>query len=195
MMKKCKMFDQLLNCFRFRSRCDPCPQENIPCCPCHPSGEVPCCPCCGHEEPQPVPVEDSFASFVTFEIQFTNGQPILLGTGTADSTGNITLENNTQVVLKSGYYQVSCSVSAILDKAGYMQITPSYNGASHLEYGIYFKTDTDASSACGSSFFIIAVPEQTNFTLTYNSDVENRSGAAMLTFLKLNREMEDISTV
>ena len=70
-----------------------------------------------------------------------------------------------------------------------MQITPSYNGTSRLEYGIYFKTNTASSSASGSNSFIISVPSQTNFTLTYNSSVGNRSGAATVAVLKLNREI------
>ena len=106
----------------------------------------------------------------------------------ADTTGNIALANNTQIVLAPGYYFISYSVSTILDNAGYMQITPSYNGSPHLEYGVYFKTNTDSSSAYGSNAIIIYVPTQTNFTLTYNSNVANRSGAATVAVLKLTRD-------
>ena len=136
----------------------------------------------------PEPEEDVFASFVVFEVQFANEQPIFWGVGTEDPTGNITLEDNTRIVLEPGYYYIAYSVSAVLDNAGYMQITPFYNGAAHLEYGIYFKTGIASSSACGSGFMIISVPSRTNFTLNYNSSVGNRSGAASITFLKLNRE-------
>lgn len=131
--------------------------------------------------------KDIFASFVTFEIRFTNGQFITLGTGTEDTTGNITLQDNTRIVLNPGYYYISYSVSAVLDTPGYMQITPSYNGTSHLEYGIYFKTNTVSSSAYGSNSMIIYVPSQTDFTLTYNSNVQSRSGAATVAIIKLNR--------
>lgn len=139
----------------------------------------------GPQGPQGEAAEDIFASFFTFEIRFVNGQPIFLVTGTEDTTGNIVLENNTQIVLNPGYYYISYSVSTVLDDAGYMQITPSYNGSSHLEYGIYFKTNTDSSSAYGSNSIIIYVPSQTNFTLTYNSNVGNRSGAATVSVIKL----------
>ena len=133
------------------------------------------------------PAEDVFASFATFEIQFVNGQPILLGTVLADPTGNIELINSNSIVLMPGYYFITYSVSAVLDNAGYMQITPSYNGSAHLEYGIYFKTNVTSSSAYGSNSIIINVPMQTNFTLTYNSNVSSRSGAATISILKLNR--------
>lgn len=143
----------------------------------------------GPQGPQGEPAEDIFASFVTFEIRFVNGQPIPLGTGTADETGNISLVNNTQIVLTPGFYYISYSVSTVLDSAGYMQITPSYNDTPHLEYGIYFKTNTASSSAYGSNSIIIYVPSQTSFTLTYNSNVENRSGAATVAVIKLNRDV------
>ncbi|HIX58817.1 MAG TPA: hypothetical protein IAA45_03770 [Candidatus Blautia gallistercoris] len=176
-MRKRKIFDNWLDCLRPRCDCKNCFPEKIP-----------CCPCCGPQEPQPEPEEDVFASFVVFEVQFANEQSIFWGVGTEDPTGNITLEDNTRIVLEPGYYYIAYSVSAVLDNAGYMQITPFYNGAAHLEYGIYFKTGTASSSACGSGFMIISVPSRTNFTLNYNSSVGNRSGAASITFLKLNRE-------
>ena len=142
----------------------------------------------GPQGPAGEPAEDIFASFYIFEIVFANAQTIPLTTGTADNTQNIVLVNNNQINLTPGYYYISYSVSTILDSAGYMQITPSYNGTSHLEYGIYFKTNTTSSSAYGSNSIIIYVPSQTNFTLTYNSNVQNRSGAATVAVLKLNRD-------
>ncbi|WP_226392978.1 hypothetical protein [Ructibacterium gallinarum] len=78
----------------------------------------------------------------------------------------------------------------MLDNAGYMQVTPAYNNTSHLEYGIYFKTSTSSSSAYGSSAIIFYVPSQTNFTLTYNSNTENRSGAATVAIIKLFKDNE-----
>lgn len=138
--------------------------------------------------PQGESAETAFASFLIFEVKFVNGQNIPLIAATNDTTGNIVLEDNTDIVLEPGYYYISFSVSTILDNAGYMQITPSYNGTSHLETGIYFKTNTDLSSAYGSNSIIIYVPSKTSFTLTYNSNSENRSGAATVSVIKLNRE-------
>ena len=109
-------------------------------------------------------------------------------TGVTDITGNIVLEDNTRIDLMPGYYFISYSVSTVLDSAGYMQITPSYNGTSHLEYGIYFRTNTVFSSAYGSNSIIIYVPTQTSFTLTYNSNVGNRSGEATISVIKLKRD-------
>ncbi|HJB20292.1 MAG TPA: hypothetical protein H9773_01135 [Candidatus Fournierella merdavium] len=123
-----------------------------------------------------------------FERRFENGQPIPLLPGTEDPTGNIVLGDESRIELAPGYYCVTYSVSAILEEAGYMQVTPSYNGTSNLLYGVYFKTGAALSSACGSNSIIIQVPAQTSFTLTYNSNVMSRSGAATVSVLKLERE-------
>ena len=72
-------------------------------------------------------------------------------------------------------------------EAGYMQITPFYISTSHLELGIYFLTPEGRSTANGSNTIIIYIPEKTNFTLTYNSNVSSRDGAATLSILKLQR--------
>ncbi len=136
------------------------------------------------------PPDDIFASFATFGVLFVNASLIPMGTVLADPTGNIVLEDATRVVLMPGYYYVSYSVSALFNAPGYLQVTPSFNGAPHLEYGVYFKTNATSSSAAGASSIIIYVPEQTTFTLTYNSNEEGRSGALTLSFLKLNRTID-----
>ncbi len=167
------------------SKTPDCGPSNIPCC---------CCCCRGPQGPQGEPgpqgpqgesSKDIFASFFIFERRFENSQLIPLITGTEDTTGNITLINDTQIKLNPGYYYISYSVSAILEEAGYMQITPSYNGSPYLPYGIYFKTGTVSSSAYGSNSMIIYVPSQTTFSLTFNSNVGNRSGAATVSVIKL----------
>ena len=141
----------------------------------------------GPQGPQGEPTKDIFASFFIFEKLFQNSQPIPWITGTADTTGNISLINNTEIELTPGYYYISYNVSAILDNAGYMQITPSYNDMPYLTYGIYFKTNATSSSAYGSNSIIIYVPSQTTFKLTYNSNVTSRSGAATISIIKLTR--------
>lgn len=138
--------------------------------------------------PQGEPGTSIFASFAVYEVRFQNGSTIPLGTITSDTSGNITLENNTRILLTPGYYFIAYSVSTILECAGYMQITPAYNGAPRLETGIYFKTGTPSTSAWGANSVILYVPADTAFTLTYNSNVANRSGAATVSVIKLSRD-------
>ena len=131
--------------------------------------------------------DDVFASFATFAIPFTNATQIPLGTSTADPTGQIVLSDPTHIDLAPGYYLISYHVSSILSTPGYMQITPYYNGSSHIEYGIYFRTASNYTTAYGSNSIIIDVPEQTRFSLTFNSPVTNTEGTATITVVKLNR--------
>lgn len=131
--------------------------------------------------------DNVFAFFATYGIQFTNGSLIPLGTGIADPTGQIVLTDATHIALAPGYYLISYHVSAVLQTAGYMQITPFYNSSPHIEFGIYFRTGTDSTSAYGSNSIIIDVQEETRFSLTFNSNSQSRDGAATITVVKLNR--------
>lgn len=133
--------------------------------------------------------EDHFASFATYAGLFTNGELIPFGTSAADPGGQIVLTDPTHITLEPGYYLISYHVSAILRTAGYMQVTPYYGGSSHIEYGIYFKSGTDGSSACGSNSIIIETTEATRFSLTFNSNAQAIEGAATLAVLKLNRAL------
>lgn len=106
-----------------------------------------------------------------------------------DSTGNIVQTDLQRISLAPGYYLVSYKVSGIFDSPNYMQVTPSYNGTSHLETGIYFATSANGSSAAGSAFFIIRAPASTVFSLNYSGSSDAREGEINLTFLKLNRDI------
>ena len=129
----------------------------------------------------------SFASFFNYGTLFNNGSQLPFYPVVTDITGQIVQVSQEQISLEAGYYLVSYHVSAILSDAGYMQITPFYSSTSHLELGIYFLTPEGRSTANGSNTIIIYIPEKTNFTLTYNSNVSSRDGAATLSILKLQR--------
>ena len=106
-----------------------------------------------------------------------------------DPTGNIVQTDLQHISLAAGYYLISYKVSAIFPQPNYMQITPSYNGAAHLETGIYFATSANGSSACGSAFLILYAPTATEFTLYYNGSADARSGDINLTIVKLRRTL------
>lgn len=129
----------------------------------------------------------SFASFANYATIFTNNAPMNLYQDVADITGNITPLNTTTIQLQPGFYQIQYSVSALLTNPGYIQITPSYNGASHIEFGIYANINTARSSAWGSQSIIIEVPTTTTFTLTFSSNTTHTEGQLTLTILKLER--------
>lgn len=133
------------------------------------------------------PSLNAFASFVAFQLPLVQSTQILLFPDVTDDTGNITQSSETTITLQPGYYLVSYKVSAVFRTANYMQVTPFYNGTAHLEYGIYFATTTNGSSATGSAHFIIYAPTETQFSLTYSGSADAQDGEVNLTFLKLNR--------
>ena len=133
--------------------------------------------------------DDVFASFYAFQIPLTVGSLIPLLTDVSDPTGQIVATDAEHITLAPGYYLVSYKVSAIFRAANYMQITPSYNGVSHLNAGIYFATATNGSSACGSAFFIIRAPSSTVFSLTYSGSGNATDGEVNLTIVRLQRPL------
>ena len=142
----------------------------------------------GPTGPAGTPADDAFASFYQYQYPLTQGEQIPLITGVPDSTGNITLTAPQLVTLAPGYYLVSYKVSALFRSANYMQITPSYNGAPHLETGIYFAVGAPGGgSAAGAGFLIIDAPAGTGFSLTYSGSANAVEGEVNLTILKLRR--------
>ena len=133
--------------------------------------------------------DDIFASFYAYQLPFTVGSLIPLITDISDPTGNIVATDAQHITLAPGYYLVSYKVAAVFRTANYMQITPSYNGAAHINAGIYFATASNGSSACGSAFIIIKVPSSTVFTLTYSGSGNAIDGEVHLTILRLRRPL------
>ena len=127
-----------------------------------------------------------YASFFAYMQRFTSGTPISFATAVADSTGHITQPNATRVTLAPGTYLVTYHVSAVLETAGYLQVTPSYNGQAFLQYGVYGRTIDKSVTVSGSSSFIAVVPAQTDLILNVNTDVTTRDGAMTMAILGLN---------
>lgn len=65
-------------------------------------------------------------------VPLPDGSPIPFATGTADATGHIVQTSGTQITLLPGTYLVTYHISAILLTAGYLQITPAYQGRGFL---------------------------------------------------------------
>ena len=117
--------------------------------------------------------------------QFVNGQPLTFKTAVADPTGHITQSSGTQVSLSPGTYLIHYNVEAVLETAGYLQVTPSYNGQGQLPYGVYARTADDNVTVSGSSSFIAEVPAATTLTLNVNSSAATRDGTMTMVILGL----------
>lgn len=141
----------------------------------------------GETGPTGAPALNTFASYAAYQLPLTLNTQIQIFPDVIDTTGNIQQTSENVITLQPGYYLVSYKVSAIFATANYMQVTPFYNGTAHLEYGVYFATATNGSSATGSAHFIINATSETTFSLTYSGSADARDGEINLTFLKLNK--------
>ena len=133
--------------------------------------------------------EDAFASFINTQYILQSGTPIVVYESVPDTTGNIVQSSPQTISLTAGYYLISYKVSGLFRTANYMQVTPYYNGASHLETGIYFATSANGSSACGSAYIILRAPTDTTFLLNYNGSADAREGEINVTIVKLRRSL------
>ena len=134
----------------------------------------------------PVP-DDIFASFINFGAVFDNAALIPMGQSMVDPTGNIVLSEPTRVTLAPGFYKIDYEVSALTMTPTFIQVTPFYNGAAHIEFVIYFMTAVERSSAFGAVSMIIEVPSATPFTLTFNTAGTVRECTLTMTIVKLRR--------
>lgn len=125
---------------------------------------------------------DVFASFVNYMAQFPNASLIPIEVSVLDPTNQIPLTALSHISLAPGYYLISYQVSAMLRTSGYMQVTPFYNGAAHIEFSIYFRIIGDQASAYGSVSLILDTPPGTTWSLTYNSNSANIETLSPLPF-------------
>lgn len=133
--------------------------------------------------------DNVFASFHNAEYSLQQNSLIPLVQSVPDTTGNITLSDPEHIGLEPGYYLISYKVSGLFSTPNYMQVTPSYNGTAHLETGVYFATNADGSSACGSSHFIIRAPASTILTLNYSGSAVARDAEVDMTILRLRHPL------
>lgn len=131
--------------------------------------------------------EDVFASFANVQAVWDNNSLITMFPDVTDPTGNIVQTDFSRITLQPGYYLVGYSISAIYRTASYMQVTPSYNGTSHMETSVYFATSVNGTSAGGSANFIIYAPSETTLSLFYSSPVRATDGIFNMSIVKLNR--------
>lgn len=143
----------------------------------------------GETGPEGTVPNDVFASFVNIQYPLVKNTRISMFPDIIDVTGSILANTLTNIKLAPGYYLISYKVSCVFDKPNYMQVTPFYNGTSHLDKGIYFATNADGSSACGSAFFILKTTSTTDFYLSYNGSANGKEGEINMTIVKLRRPL------
>ena len=140
----------------------------------------------GPTGPEP---NDIFASFKNFSQSPEDGTLLPLYPVVVDPTRQIITQDNQRILLAPGYYLISYQVSGFFREKGYLQITPYYNNAAHLDEGIYFMTGEGTGSADGSAYLIIETAAGTTFSLTFNSSVSVTEVQTTMTVLKLRRPL------
>ena len=143
----------------------------------------------GATGPAGSPPDDVFASFANYMASFPSGTLISMYPSITDPTGQITPTDLQHISLAAGYYLVSYNISVLFDEKNYMQVTPSYNSAAHLDTGVYFMTGEGRSTANGSSHFILRAQVPTVFTLTYSGSATAYDLQLNLTIVRLNRPL------
>lgn len=129
----------------------------------------------------------TFAFYVNYAAVFENAAPLKLYSNITDTTGYIEHISNTTLSLKEGYYQIDYRVTTLLRTPGYIQITPVYNGASHIEFGAYDNTSINNETSIGTNTFIIEVSAPTTFFLQFNSSSIATDGTLSLIIHRLLR--------
>lgn len=129
----------------------------------------------------------TFAFFANYADVFENAAPLKFYPGIIDTTGYIERISNTTISLKEGYYQIDYRVTALLRTPGFIQITPVYNGASHIEFGAYDNTSVNNEASIGTNTFIIEVSAPTTFFLQFNSPSIATDGTLSLIIHRLLR--------
>ncbi len=129
----------------------------------------------------------AFASYANYGERYVDAAQIPLYPVITDTTGNITETSQTAITLNPGYYHITFQVSMLLATPGYAQITPFYDGAPHIEFGIYAKTGDNNVTAAGSTTVIVGITSRSNFSLTFNSPVTNSEAQLTLSIVKMER--------
>ena len=129
----------------------------------------------------------AFASYANYGERYVDAAQIPLYPVITDTTGNITEASQTAITLNPGYYHITFQVSMLLATPGYAQITPFYDGAPHIEFGIYAKTGDNNVTAAGSTTVIVGITSRSNFSLTFNSPVTNSEAQLTLSIVKMER--------
>jgi hypothetical protein len=70
-------------------------------------------------------------------------------------------------VLTPGYYAVSCYICTVLEKRGFVKVTPIYNGCRQTNYTTYAETARRKEMLVISRHFMIEVPVGSTFAFEW----------------------------
>lgn len=132
-----------------------------------------------------------YASFLSTNQLFPNATRLPLTPVLNASQGDIIASDATSLQLRPGTYYCSYEVGGILSTSGYMQITPYYQGAPHIQLGAYDNTNGTNLYAQGVRTCLLQITEPTIFFLQFNTSSRVTDGECHVTLLKLIQQDEE----
>lgn len=127
----------------------------------------------------------SFAAYTSNYNVFTDAIRLPLTPYIQDTHGFITSVDATTLQITQGTYYVSYEVSGLLPTSSYIQITPYYNNATHIEQGAYDNTNGSNLNAQGNRTFVMQVNAPSTFFLQFNSPIRVIDGECHMVIVKL----------
>ena len=91
----------------------------------------------GPAGPPGYPQNSIFASFSAKDLIIQESAWLPLPVEISDITRNISACDDCCIVLTPGYYAVSCYICTVLEKRGFVKVTPIYNGCRQTNYTTY----------------------------------------------------------
>lgn len=134
----------------------------------------------------------SFAAYTSNYNVFTDAIRLPLTPYIQDNKGNITSVDANTIQLTPGTYYISYEVSGLLPTSDYIQITPFYNNATHIEQGAYDNTNGDNLNAQGNRTFLINVTTTSSFFLQFNTPNRMIDGECHVVVIKLVTDEETL---
>lgn len=123
----------------------------------------------GPAGPPGYPQNSVFTTFLAQGLILPESASLPLRVCIPDTTGNISLCNNSSVMLTSGYYAVCYYISAGMKKHGFIKLTPVFNNREQTGYAAYAETVKRKETLVISRYFIIEIPSASTLFFTWRS--------------------------
>lgn len=156
--------------------------------PMGPKGEQGDCGPAGPPGPPGYPQNSVFASFSGQGIILPECTTLPLNMDIPDTTGNISLSDDSLVKLTPGYYSIYYYVSAELKKYNFMRLTPVFNDCVQTAYTGFAEAAKRREMLEISRYFITEIPDASTLSFAWHSSACESVISMNLTIEKLCRQ-------
>lgn len=142
----------------------------------------------GPAGPAGYPQNSIFASFSGQELMTSESTGLPLKPMIADITRNISLCNDSSIVLTPGFYAISYDVSVEMKKHGFIELTPIFHDSRQTQYAAYAETARRKGILSISRHFIIEVSAGSVLSFEWHSSEAASKINMNLSIEKLSRQ-------